>query len=224
MRLVAGRVQEGQVSAIGFALLSLCFAALLEVSYKRYASRSRSRGMYVAGIGVVWGISQFGIAGVSGSAITWTPAALGFGLAAGVAVAASNLLLIESLTRVAVSLGSTVYRLNTIGVVILSFLCLGESIGPLKLLAIGFGVSAALALYGGTRGGDLADLVRSYFWLAVLASLLRACFGVISKAAINYGITITTLLLLSALCWVAGGLAYAYFRERRVHFTSDMLG
>ena len=215
------------MSAIGFALLSLAFAAALEVSYKRYSLRPRSRGMYLAGIGVVWGMMQVGIAWYAGEPVIGSTAygpALGFGLAAGISVAASNLLLIESLTRIEASLGSTVYRLNTIWVVLLSFVFLGEVLSPLKLAAIAFGVAAALTLYGGTGGADAAAQVRGYFWLAVLASVLRACFGVISKAAINFGVSTTTILLISAGCWVAGGLAYAYFRERRVQVTVDTVG
>ena len=47
------------MSAIGFACSSLLFAAVLDLSFKRYSSLPRSRGMYVAGIGIVWGVLQW---------------------------------------------------------------------------------------------------------------------------------------------------------------------
>jgi len=49
---------------------------------------------------------------------------------------------VETLTHIDVSLGSTVYRLNTIGVVIMSFLVLGESVGGCKLSGIMLGIIA----------------------------------------------------------------------------------
>ena len=210
--------------AIGFALLSLAFAAALELSYKRYSTKPRSRGIYLAGIGFVWGSLQLALALYEGTALHWTPTGLYYALAAGVAVAASNLLLIESMTRIEASLGSTIYRLNTVVVVVFSFAFLGESIGLLKFVAISFGVAAVLTLSGGVRGGNQLESARFYFWLAMLASLLRACFGVISKAALNEGVASIVLLLTGAVCWIVGGFLYAALRERKVAFSPDNVG
>ncbi len=44
--------------AIFYALLSLVFAATNDVVFKRYASRDRSRGVYVFGIGLIWFLLQ----------------------------------------------------------------------------------------------------------------------------------------------------------------------
>ena len=55
-----------------------------------------------------------------------------------------------------------------------------------------------------------------FFWLVVLASFLRACFGVLSKAALTLGVSQSTLLLSGAASWVIGGLAYAWIRENRL--------
>ena len=177
--------------------------------------------MYVAGIGVVWGGLQLILSLTQGQGIEMDPKSLAYGLTAGIAVAGSNLLLIESLTRMDVSLGSTIYRLNTIGVVVLSSVLLGESLGPGKAFAVVLGVAAAVTLYGGTR--DVTTHLRGFFWLAVLASALRACFGVISKAAILAGVSMASLLFASAVCWLVGGLLYAGLRERRLRVTSDKL-
>jgi drug/metabolite transporter (DMT)-like permease len=66
----------------------------------------------------------------------------GYGISAGISVAIANILLLESLRHMKVSLGSTIYRLNTIAVVLLSILLLGESITLIKLAGIGCGIVA----------------------------------------------------------------------------------
>jgi len=45
-------------NAVIFALLSLCFAGLNDVAFKRYSAKDRSRGMLVFGIGLVWALLQ----------------------------------------------------------------------------------------------------------------------------------------------------------------------
>ena len=88
--------------------------------------------MFLAGTGAVWGLLQFITLKFSGQSIVLDLHTVSFGLTAGALVTVSNLLLIESLTHLQVSLGSTIYRLNTIGVVILSFLFLGESLETVR--------------------------------------------------------------------------------------------
>ena len=45
-------------SAVTFALLSLCFAGLNGVVFKRFSAKVRSRGALVFGIGLVWLLLQ----------------------------------------------------------------------------------------------------------------------------------------------------------------------
>ena len=90
--------------------------------------------MFVLGIGIVWGILQLLALVTQGQQLDLATPTLAFGVAAGAMVTLSNLLLLESLAHLDVSLGSTIYRLNTVGVVILSFIFLGEPMNPIKLL------------------------------------------------------------------------------------------
>ena len=209
--------------AVAFALSSLLFAGILDVLFKRYARRERSRGMYVSGIGLVWGGIQLLVLTVQGQPLILDPQTLSFGLAAGLMVLLSNLLLIESLTHLDVSIGSTIYRLNTVGVVILSFLFLAEGLGTFKLLGIGFSVAAALLLFQHPRTDTDARMLSIYFWVAVLASVLRAGFGVTSKAGLLHGANASSMMAIAAACWVLGGFLYALLRERRVRVTRDKL-
>ena len=134
-------------SPILFATLSMFFAGLNDVVFKRYSSKDRSRGMYVLGIGVIWTVLQAGTFWLKGTPFTIDSTTLLFGLSAGIFLTLSNLLLIESLTHINVSLGSTIYRLNTIGVILLSVIFLGETIGFFKWAGIVTGICGVLLLY-----------------------------------------------------------------------------
>jgi len=211
-------------AAIGFALVSLLFAGVNDVVFKRYSRRERSRGMYVLGIGIVWGILQLLALAAQGQQIDLATPTLAFGIAAGVMVTLSNLLLLESLTHLDVSLGSTIYRLNTVGVVILSFMFLGEPMYSVKLLGIGFAVVAVLFLYRDRPTHVEVRALNLFFWVAVSASVLRAGFGVTFKAGLSQGGHPPTMMLIAATCWIIGGFCYAWLRERRIRITPKKLG
>ena len=51
-----------------------------------------------------------------------------------------------------------IYRLNTIGVVVMSFMLLAEDVGFIKVLGIGIGVAAVLILYKRADGGDTVPI------------------------------------------------------------------
>ena len=206
--------------AVGFALLSLLFAGLLDVVFKWYARVDRSRGMYVLGIGVVWTALQCVIVLSSGTAIRIDGQMLVFGLAAGLLLSVANLCLIESLTHVDVSLASTIYRLNTIGVVALAVILLGEPLTPVKTTGVVIGLAAVMVLYEHGRHASHQRRVAVYFWLAVLASILRACFGVVTKVAALRGVDLQLLLLLNGPVWIVVGGVYAIFREKRLRLTA----
>lgn len=200
-----------------FALASMAFAGLNDVVFKRYAIKVRSRGMYVLGVGLVWAALQAGYAWASGTPFRFDEVTVRYGLLAGMLLAGANLLLIEGLAHVNVSLGSTVYRLNTIAVVVLSVLLLGERLPLPKLGGVVLGVASVLLLYRGGQGGGAGAL--KFFWLVVLAALLRAGYGVLSKLGLLAAADLNTLILLAALCWVVGGAVYAHFVEGRLRIT-----
>ncbi len=199
-----------------YALLSLLSAGCNDVVFKRYAAKDRSRGAYVFGIGVVWALLQvaWGLRNPPAAGISLL--SLWYGLAAGALLTASNLLLLESLTHIDASLGSTVYRLNTVGVVALSLLFLHEPLGWPKGLGVAAGIGAVLLLYRpGGHGEATGGRFALFFALAVAASSCRAVYGVVTKAALNAGAPMQSLLVVAALCWIVGGAGYALAREGR---------
>ena len=208
---------------VTFALLSMLFAGVNDVVFKKYAVKDRSRGMYVLGIGFVWAILQILFSFLSKTPFSFDFTSIYYGLLAGLILAGANILLIESLTHINVSLGSTVYRLNTIAVVILSFIFLGESLEPIKLAGIAFGIASVLLLYHGNNVKAASDKFILFFWLAVFASLLRAAYGVVSKVGLLAFADINTIILLAALCWIGSGALYAKYVERRFVVTKKKI-
>jgi drug/metabolite transporter (DMT)-like permease len=203
--------------AISFALASLAAAGCLDVVFKGYARKQRSRGMLIFGCGLVWLVLQSAFLAVTDLRPTFGVVTVAYGTGAGILLVAANLALVESLTRLDVSLGSTIYRLNTIGVVILSFFLLSEDLSAVKLAGIGMGVAAVLLIYRRTVPEPV--IPGLFVALAIVASATRAAYGVVTKAAIEAGADVQAILLLAAACWVAGGLAYAAIRERRLRIT-----
>jgi drug/metabolite transporter (DMT)-like permease len=209
-------------AAVAFALASFLFAGVNDVIFKRYAiDGGRSRGMLVLGIGVVWTALQLATAAVRGEPIVPDAVTVRYGVAAGVLLVVSNLLLLEGLTRVDLGLGSTIYRLNTVGVVALSCLLLGERIGAARGAGIALGVAAVLLL--SHRPARHAHGARDGLFVAavVLASLLRAGYGVTTRQAMLAHASRPALLLLVSASWIVGGALYAALRERRMRITRE---
>lgn len=206
-------------AAIWFALLSLVLGGLNEVVFKHYSAGLRSRGMMIAGVGMVWTLLLAAELAFFGGRVDIDVPALGIALAAGLAVALANILLLEALRHMEVSLGSTIYRLNTVAVVLLAILFLGETMSPIKLAGIGCGIVAVVLLYRHHQSEtDYAEL-RLGLLMVLTGALLRALYGVISKAGLQRGVDIDLLLLAGALCWIVSGLFYARFVEHRYAIT-----
>ena len=206
--------------AITFALISLAAAGCLDVTFKRFSQKERSRGMYVFGCGVVWLTLQLIYLSANDTQLLFDETAVLYGVVTGILVAMANILLIESLTCLDVSLGSMIYRLNTIGVVAISFMLLSEDVGVFKILGIGIGIFAVVLLYRRAENGDGEIAIPLLFLsIAVIASIFRALYGVASKYALEQGAVPEGMLIIAAGCWIIGGLIYAALRERRVRMT-----
>ena len=202
--------------AIFFALVSLAAAGCLDVTFRRFSLKLRSRGMYVFGCGVVWLALQLTYLSITEVQLRLDEVTVMYGLLTGAFLVLANILLIESLTGLDVSLGSMIYRLNTIGVVAISFVLLGEDVGFIKLLGVGIGIAAVLILY---RRGDGVSIPILFFVMAVVASASRAIYGVASKVALEQSASAEGLLVIAATSWIVGGFAYAAFREKRIRIT-----
>ena len=203
-------------TAVTFALLSLFFAGILDVCFKLYARISDYRGVYLAICGAAWTTVQLVFYFLQDIELSIELVTLMFGITAGLCLALANLVFVESLTHLNISLGSTIYRLNTVGVVIFALIFLGEPIGVMKILGVVSAVVAVWMLYQRPVGKKIQGEITIFLWMAIMASAMRAAFGVMAKAAIVAGANQTTLLLFYAILWVPVGLVYANWRENNL--------
>lgn len=159
---------------------------------------------------------------IRGEVLQFNSSSWVFGLSAGISVAIANILLLESLRHMEVSLGSTIYRLNTIAVVLFSILFLGESMNLIKLSGIVCGVVAVLFLYRQQHSDGLHATLKTGLVIVLIGALLRAIYGVLTKAGLLNGANADALMLISAICWIVSGLIYAIWIEKHFSITRQM--
>ena len=197
----------GGMVGLVFALASMVFAGLTDFCFKKYVNRAgMPLGSFLAGIGFIWA-ACFAVPLMLKGGADWRgwPIAL----AAGVVSVAANILLVVSLRSLDAGVGSTVYRLNMVIVVLLGVVLLGEAVNPMKLTAVALGVGAVLLMYqpaplppGHTRAWRALP-----FLLVVTAALLRAAMGILFKVGMDRGFSLE-FLVITGLCWLIGGLVY----------------
>jgi drug/metabolite transporter (DMT)-like permease len=203
-------------AGIGYALLSLMAAGVLDVVFARYSGKRPVTGPYLFAIGGVVIAGQSALLAVVRVPLTFDAGAALSGMLAGAVVMLANAMLIESLARLNVSLGSTIYRLNTIAVVVFAVVFLEESLSVPKASGVLLGIVAVVLLYQrGGRGGD-DRLLAAAVWLAIGASLLRAAFGIMSKVGLASGTDPFMFMLYVGVGWTLAAIAYGLIRPQPV--------
>jgi transporter family protein len=175
--------------------------------------------MMISGVGLVWSVLLILDVNIRGDLILFNQPTWFYGLVAGICVAIANILLLESLRHMEVSLGSTIYRLNTIAVVILSVIFLNESISAFKLAGVGCGLVAVLLLYRHQNSTGSNTMLKTGLILVIVGALLRAVYGVVTKAGLSAEADANGLILISSVCWIVSGLLYAVLIEHRYSIT-----
>ena len=211
-------------SAAGLAIICLIATGILDIVFKIYAAQPRSRGMLIFGVGVVWTLCHLSIISISDRSLEFNSATLIFGLAAATCVTLSNILLVESFGHLPVSTASTIYRLNTLPLVLLAFVFLGEDLGYLRGTGIFLGVITVLLLYSNRQDGTRNAHPHSLFLAVIMiASVIRALYGIFTKIGIEAGANQDAMILLAATGWIAGGLIYAAWREKQLFIKPEKL-
>ena len=90
--------------------------------FKIYTSKPRSHGILFLGIGLIWALFHWTHIQHSGLSIQLDSITLFYGGCAAIFVTISNILLLQCMVHLPISLASTIYRLNTVPLVILAFL------------------------------------------------------------------------------------------------------
>ncbi|MGI5925061.1 MAG: EamA family transporter [Lentisphaeria bacterium] len=204
--------------AIVYALLCLLFAAVNDLVFKMYADRFRSRGAFVALVGLVWFLLTLWLPWEADSRVGATVL---WGMISGTFSLTANLLLMEAMKRESAGMCSTLYRLNMIFVVAGAFLWLGESVSPMQIMGILLALLAILAFF--PTGEHLFSAGSVGFYLALLAAILRAGMGLSYKYGFMHGADANGVVVINSLFWFFGGIVYAVALERRASIRNRSL-
>ncbi len=207
-------------NGVFFAVLCLIFSGLNDFVFKKYSTGAyRSRGMFVSMIGLIWFLFQMTFYLATGNTGGITAKALAFAVLPGFFVFLSNILLIESMTVLDASTGSTIYRLNTVLVIILSIILLHEKLKAINFTGIIISIAAVLFLFEREKKGT-GSRFFIYLMIGIAASVFRSLYAVSSKYLISGGTDKKAIIIMSALFWFAGGAVYSFFREKNTRITA----
>ncbi len=196
--------------AIFFAFCCLACSAVNDLVFKLFARKERSKGLFVALIGIVWllPVSFFPWDAGSNIQATWL-----WGVVSGFFSVTANLLLIEAMSKESAGVCSTIYRLNLVLVVAGAYFLLGEALSVLQLCGAAFAVAAILAFFP-LRGKLHLHLGGAM--MVIGAAVLRAGMGLTYKYAFLNNADRNGIILVNSLFWIAGGLLYALLREKKI--------
>ena len=200
--------------AVVFALLCCGSAALNDLVFRLYARKSRSRGLYVLVIGIVWAL-VFAAPLLSGGK-AFSETTLVWGILSGLFSVLANILLIEGMSHNDAGMCATIYRLNLVAVVIGAFFLLGETLTALKITGVFFAVVAIFMFFADSQSkGKAAAASKLGLYLVAGGALLRAAMGLSYKHALTLGADRSGILFLNGVLWVVGGGLYFLIREHR---------
>jgi len=202
-----------------FAILSLSFAGVNDLVFKKYGQERRPVGLFLACVGVIWTVF-FLFLGVARQTLHLDSATLVIGSIAGLFSALANILLIEAMKRTGASVASTIYRLNLVFVGLLAFLFLHEAMTFWKIAGLATAVLAVVFFSLPSKEHDSRHKLAGKFILVLLvASFMRACMGISYKVASSLGASDELFLAINGVWWSLAGLAYYAIREKDAPMT-----
>lgn len=205
---------------IVFAVISLAFAGVNDVVFKKYGEKRRPIGLLFALVGIIW-FSFFLTAGAIRHTLAFTLPVFVIGSAAGIVSVLANIALVEGMKRTGASTGATIYRLNLVFVAVFAFIFLRESFTVMKGLAL-ITALAAIMLFSFSRE-KTDNAAGKFILLLIAASVLRALMGISYKVASNYGVPNEAFLAVSGIWWTMIGFAYYLLRERTLSVDASIV-
>ena len=116
------------ISATIYSVLCLFVTGLFDLVLKLYSNKGYSLGKLIFGVGLIWGFLQWVNMEFNSKSLDFSAPTLFYGTCAAVSVTVSNILLLKSMEQLPISAVSTIYRLNTVPlVVLLIFFCMRKS-------------------------------------------------------------------------------------------------
>ena len=191
-----------------YALISLLFAGANDTLLKKQAISGHCQSQYMAIAGIVWS-SVFICSAIyqgqyppSWETVKWT-------LTIGVLSAFANYMLIYSMRKLEASVASTIYRLNLALAAIVAFIFLAEPITLLKIFGLILACSAVFCF-----AQHQQRIVSKGIWpmllIVVIASSMRAVYGICYKVALAKGVEYMWLLAGPGLGWTVLGITTAF--------------
>ena len=212
------------ISATIYSVLCLFVTGLFDLVLKLYSNKGYSLGKLIFGVGLIWGFLQWVNMEFNSKSLDFSAPTLFYGTCAAVSVTVSNILLLKSMEQLPISAVSTIYRLNTVPLVVFAYIFLHEEITFFRFIGIGFGLLTVFLLYqGNSNQNGLNVKQRNYILIIVSACFLRAFYGLFTKAGVNEGADIETMIFFGAIGWIIGGMGIIVFHRRNWLFLGNEL-
>ncbi|MBQ8754709.1 MAG: EamA family transporter [Lentisphaeria bacterium] len=207
--------------AVVFALCCLACAACNDFVFKLFTRVERSKGQFVALVGILWFLTLVWLP--RDPANDWKMTLLWGGIS-GFLSLTSNILLIEAMARQSAGLCSTIFRLNMVLVVLGATFILNEKLTGLQWVGIGLAILAVLAFIPRKSGSEAAKKAGMIgFGMVLLAAFLRAGMGLSYKYGFLHGADQNGVAVVNSFFWIFGGLLYAFLVERNFKFPDKLL-
>jgi len=199
-------------------------AGLNDLLFKKYVSKDRPKGIYIALIGLVWSCFYF-ILGTLTKGIHFDNTTLLYGLVSGGVLLAANIFLLEGLKGVDASVGSTIYRLNFMVVIVLAPIFLAEHLTLWKVVGLMFAIASVFLMSWsqGPNQGTKSQSVLLFIILVIMASIFRGLMGFFYKVGAMHGVDYNSFLLINALFWLIGGPIYSGITEKNLAINKSVI-
>lgn len=199
-------------------------AGLNDLLFKQYVSKDRPKGIYIALIGLVWSCFYLVLGTLSGG-IHFDNTTLLYGLVSGGVLLAANIFLLEGLRGVDASVGSTIYRLNFMVVIVLAPIFLAEHLTLWKVVGLMFAIASVFLMSWsqGSNQGTKSQTVLLFIILVIMASIFRGLMGFFYKVGAMHGVDYNSFLLINALFWLIGGPIYSVITEKNLAINKSIV-
>jgi len=203
--------------SILFAVSSMFSAGLNDLLFKRYVLKDRPKGMYIALIGLVWSCFYLVLCTLTGG-LHFDSDTLLYGFISGGVLLTANIFLLEGFKGIDASVGSTIYRLNFMVVIVLAPIFLAEQLALWKVVGLMFAVASVFLMSWsqGSNQGTKSQTVSRFIILAIMASIFRGLMGFFYKVGAMHGVDYNSFLLINALFWLFGGPIYSIISEKNL--------
>jgi len=173
--------------------------------------------MYIALIGLVWSCFYLVLCTLTGG-LHFDSDTLLYGFISGGVLLTANIFLLEGFKGIDASVGSTIYRLNFMVVIVLAPIFLAEQLALWKVVGLMFAVASVFLMSWsqGSNQGTKSQTVSRFIILAIMASIFRGLMGFFYKVGAMHGVDYNSFLLINALFWLFGGPIYSIISEKNL--------